>query len=107
MSGDLHWNKIFGAALATGLVILGVREVSTRMFASEPPEKMGYNIEVADEGAAEGACPPGHEDRLPFEVGHLDALIQSRVPGTALKLTRRRCPLAAWQAQWPDTHGPP
>ena len=44
MSGDLHWNKIFGAALATGLVILGVREVSTRMFASEPPVKMGYNI---------------------------------------------------------------
>ena len=40
MSGDLHWNKIFGAALATGLVILGVREVSTRMFAAEPPEKI-------------------------------------------------------------------
>ena len=58
MSGDLHWNKIFGAALATGLVILGVREVSTRMFAAEPPEKMGYNIEVADEGAGDGPAAP-------------------------------------------------
>ncbi|MBX7248544.1 MAG: cytochrome c family protein [Caulobacteraceae bacterium] len=48
MSGNLELNKIFGAALATGLVILGVREVSTRMFASEPPEKMGYQIEVAE-----------------------------------------------------------
>ena len=56
MSGDLHWNKIFGAALATGLVILGVREVSTRMFAAEPPEKMGYNITVADE--VEGPVAP-------------------------------------------------
>lgn len=57
MSGDLHWNKIFGAALATGLVILGVREVSTRMFAAEPPEKMGYNIEVAD-GPVDGPQTP-------------------------------------------------
>ena len=58
MSGDLNWNKIFGAALATGLVILGVREVSTRMFTAEPPEKMGYNIEVADEGAGDGPAAP-------------------------------------------------
>ena len=58
MSGDLQWNKIFGAALATGLVILGVREVSTRMFTAEPPEKMGYNIEVADEGAGDGPVAP-------------------------------------------------
>lgn len=58
MSGDLKWNKIFGAVLATGLVILGVREVSTRMFAAEPPEKMGYNIAVADEGAGEGPVAP-------------------------------------------------
>jgi cytochrome c len=63
MSGDLKWNKIFGAALATGLVILGVREVSTRMFAQEEPEKMGYQIEVADtpEGG-EPTAPAGPPD---------------------------------------------
>lgn len=61
MSGDLKWNKIFGAALATGLVILGVREVSTRMFATEEPAKMGYQIEVAEEadaGPAQPELPP-------------------------------------------------
>jgi cytochrome c len=61
MSGNLELNKIFGAVLATGLVILGVREVSTRMFASEPPEKMGYLIEVADDttsGPEEVQLPP-------------------------------------------------
>jgi cytochrome c len=53
MSGDLKWNKIFGAGLATALVILGVREVTDRMYASEAPAKMGYQIEVA-EAASEG-----------------------------------------------------
>lgn len=57
MSGDLKWNKIFGAALATGLVILGVREVSTRLYAQEEPEKMGYQIEVAE--TPEGGEPSG------------------------------------------------
>ena len=48
MSGDLKWNKIFGAALATGLVILGVREVSTRMLATDDPAKMCYQFDVAE-----------------------------------------------------------
>lgn len=56
MSGDLEWNKIFGAGLATALVILGVREVSTRLYASEPPEKMGYAIAVAEEPGPDGAA---------------------------------------------------
>lgn len=64
MSGDLEWNKIFGAGLATALVILGVRELSTRMFAGEPPEKMGYHIEVAEEAA--GAAGPA---ALPTDWG--------------------------------------
>ncbi len=57
MSGDLKWNKIFGAVLATGLVILGVREVSTRMYAHEESEKMGYQIEVVEEEADGPAAP--------------------------------------------------
>jgi cytochrome c len=56
MSDDLKWNKIFGAGLATALVILGVREVSTRLYETEPPEKMGYAIEVADEPDPSGAA---------------------------------------------------
>ncbi|NEX93420.1 cytochrome c family protein, partial [Caulobacter sp. 17J65-9] len=68
MSGDLEWNKIFGAGLATALVILGVREVSTRLFASEPPEKPGYAITVAEggeEGAAAAALPTDWGTVLP------------------------------------------
>ena len=57
MSGDLKWNKIFGAVLATGLVVLGVREVSSRMFAHEESEKMGYQIEVAEEETEGPAAP--------------------------------------------------
>jgi len=58
MSGDLKWNKIFGAALATGLVILGVREVSAIMFApGHESEKMGYQIEVVEEVPGEAPGP--------------------------------------------------
>lgn len=58
MSGDLKWNKIFGAGLGAVLTIVLVREVADRLYAREAPEKMGYLIEVAEEtgggAAAEG-----------------------------------------------------
>jgi cytochrome c len=52
MSDELHWNKIFGAALATVLVILGAREIAVHVYKSEPPEKPGYKVAVADTGEA-------------------------------------------------------
>ena len=48
MSGDLKWNKIFGAGLATVFVILGVNQVSGAIYSSEQPEKMGYFIDAPD-----------------------------------------------------------
>lgn len=61
MSGDLKWNKIFGAGLATALVIVGVREITTVIYKPHPPAKMGYfvNAPEASEGAgaAEAALP--------------------------------------------------
>ncbi len=38
---DLGFNKIAGAVLATGLAILGLRELGDIVFESHPPEKMG------------------------------------------------------------------
>jgi len=52
---DLRWNKIFGAVLATGLVILGLRQVSEMIYASPEVEKPGYAIQV-QEASAEGAA---------------------------------------------------
>ncbi|MFA4937817.1 cytochrome c family protein [Brevundimonas sp.] len=51
MSGDLKWNKIFGAALGTAFVILVVKEASGLVYQSEPPEKMGYFVDAPDEAA--------------------------------------------------------
>lgn len=48
---DLTFNKVAGAVLATGLAIVGLRELSAGVFAPHPPEKMGYLIEVAEETA--------------------------------------------------------
>jgi len=56
---DLTFNKIAGALLATGLAIVGLRELSAGVFSSEEHvEKPGYAIEVA---AEEGAGPAAAE----------------------------------------------
>nr|WP_316627167.1 cytochrome c family protein [uncultured Brevundimonas sp.] len=51
MSGDLKWNKIFGAALGTAFVILAVQQASGLVYHSAPPEKMGYFVDAPDEAA--------------------------------------------------------
>ena len=57
---DLTFNKIAGAVLATGLAIVGLRELSNGVFAPEKPEKPGYLVEVAEatEGGAAAAEAP-------------------------------------------------
>jgi cytochrome c len=49
---DLTFNKVAGAALATGLAILGLGQLSAGVFASEAPAKPGYLVEVAEEGGS-------------------------------------------------------
>ena len=56
MSGDLKWNKIFGAALGTAFVILVVQQASGLVYHSAPPEKMGYFVDAPEE-AAGGEAP--------------------------------------------------
>ena len=61
MSGDLKWNKILGAGLATVFVILVVREGTAAIYHSEAPEKMGYFVDAPEEaagGAAEVELAP-------------------------------------------------
>ena len=60
MSGDLQFNKIAGAGLATVFTILMVNWGAETLYHEDAPEKMGYFIEVAEEtgGAAEAELPP-------------------------------------------------
>ena len=51
---DLTFNKFAGAVLATGLAIVGLRELTTGMFSVEKAEKAGYAIEVVEEAGAAG-----------------------------------------------------
>ncbi|MDQ0466431.1 cytochrome c [Caulobacter ginsengisoli] len=57
---DLQLNKILGAGLATGLVILGLGQLTGILFESEPPEKPGYAIAVVEDtgGGGEVADTP-------------------------------------------------
>lgn len=69
MSGDLKWNKIIGASLATAFVILAVKEGSALVYHTETPEKMGYFVDAPEEaaGAAEEVIlPPDWGTVLPL-----------------------------------------
>ena len=68
MSGDLKWNKIFGAGLGTVFAILVVQQVSGMVYKTEAPEKMGYFVDAPEEaagGAEEVVLPPDWGTILP------------------------------------------
>ncbi|MDC7684981.1 cytochrome c family protein [Asticcacaulis sp. BYS171W] len=56
MSGNLQFNKILGAGLATALVIMGVRIGVDALYHTEAPAKPGYAIEVAEAPEAGGVA---------------------------------------------------
>jgi cytochrome c len=65
---DLTFNKIAGAVLATGLLIVGLKEATHLAFESSAPTKPGYAIavqETTDEGAAPADTPPDWGTVLP------------------------------------------
>lgn len=68
MSGDLKWNKIFAAGLATVFVILIVKEGTALVYHTKAPEKMGYFVDVPEEAsvaAADVVLPPDWGTVLP------------------------------------------
>src|ERR1700754_5018755 len=66
---DLTFNKVAGAVLATGLAILGLKQLSGGVFAPEEVKKPGFAVEVAEEGDEGGAAaadtPPDWGTVLP------------------------------------------
>lgn len=56
MSGDLKWNKIAGAGLATVFTILIINTGADMLYSTEAPEKMGYFIDVPEEAAGAGGA---------------------------------------------------
>jgi cytochrome c len=58
MSGDLKWNKIFGAALGTAFVILLVQQGTAMVYKREAPEKAGYFVAVQEEASGEAEVLP-------------------------------------------------
>jgi cytochrome c len=69
MNDDLRWNKIFGAILATVLVILVLRQVGEAVFATTPPAKPGdaISVQIASTGGESAApdVPPDWGTVLP------------------------------------------
>jgi cytochrome c len=53
---SFEFNKIAGAVLATGLLVLGLKNFGSELFKTEAPEKPGFAIEVAQTAAVGGAA---------------------------------------------------
>jgi len=54
---DLTFNKVAGAVLATGLVIVGLGQLTDIIFKYEPPAKAGYAVTPDLPAGAGGAAP--------------------------------------------------
>ena len=52
---SLEFNKVAGAILATGLLVLGLKNFGTELFKTEAPEKPGFAVEVAQAATTAGA----------------------------------------------------
>src|SRR5436190_8859687 len=54
---DLGFNKIAGAVLATGLVIVGLNQLSTRVYETEAPKKPGWDVPIVEAETGGPAVP--------------------------------------------------
>jgi cytochrome c len=66
---SLNFNKVAGAVLATGLAIVGLKELSSGVFDKPPVTKPGYAVEVAADiggGPAAPEVPPDWGTVLPM-----------------------------------------
>jgi cytochrome c len=79
---DLGFNKIAGAVLATALAIVGLEELSSIVYKSEPASKPGYAITVAAEdvgGAPEAPdVPPDWGTVLPAASATAGAVVAQK-----------------------------
>ncbi|MEM6625469.1 MAG: cytochrome c family protein [Pseudomonadota bacterium] len=64
---DLGFNKIAAAGLVTGLMVIGLNELSHGVFHTEKPEEPGYLIEVTTTDSADGPV----EEKGPVDYGLL------------------------------------
>lgn len=80
MADSLLFNKIAGAALATGLLIFGLQNAMGLIFEQAPPTKPGYKIAIQEEtegGAAAADVPPDWGTVLPAaNIAHGQQLTQ-------------------------------
>jgi cytochrome c len=69
---SFEFNKIAGAVLATGLLVLGLKNFGGELFHAEAPEKPGFAIAVAEAGATGGDAAAPAAVPLPVLLAKAD-----------------------------------
>jgi cytochrome c len=78
---SLEFNKIAGAVLATGLLVLGLKNLSAEVFHTEAPEKPGFAIAVEEASATPA-------DGKPAEVVPIAVLLAKADPAKGMAVAK-------------------
>ncbi|WP_310498949.1 cytochrome c family protein [Sandarakinorhabdus sp.] len=70
---SFEWNKIFGAALAGFVALLGISIVTDGVYATHKPEKPGFIVEAAEEAPVEAAGPAEVQKPIAFYLASASA----------------------------------
>lgn len=98
--GDLFWNKVAGAVLAIGLLILGLQTLAHELLHAEQLETFAYPVDLA---ATETAAPAEPEDTGPPDFG---ALLASADIGAGERVARRCASCHSFDAGGRNGTGP-
>lgn len=83
--GDLFWNKVAGAVLGVGLLILGLQTLGHQLIQADQPDELAYPIDLAVLEST-SAPEPEPEDTGPVDFG---ALLASADVSAGERVARR------------------
>ena len=69
---SFEFNKIAGAVLGTGLLVLGLKNLGSEVFHGVEPEKAGFAIAVADTQGKDAGVPAAAAEPLPVLLAKAD-----------------------------------
>jgi len=83
--GDLFFNKVAGAIIAIGLIIMGLMELSNHLVHSETPETLAYSVDLSSTVTV--AATEEEEETGPVDFG----LLLASADVSAGERVARRC----------------
>ena len=98
--GNLFWNKVFGAIIAVGLIIMGLQTLADVIYDVNAPEEPAYPIDMAALGTGSAAV---EEEEGPVDFG---LLLASADVSAGARVARRCAACHTFEEGGADGTGP-